>query len=112
MNGRAAKRIRSPGLEDPVPKKLVTSVDRTPVNRSVQANERTPSSARRMLNGIERGIRQVLTPRRNSLRREPVILDCKNMVNVTSTNSKNPGAVLQVLQAALEEKGIYCLING
>ncbi|XP_069676736.1 maternal embryonic leucine zipper kinase-like [Periplaneta americana] len=110
---RGAKRLRSPGLgdESPVPTKqgrcsrTLTPVAATP--------SRTPTSARKVLGSIERGLtrmRHMLTPRVRD--DQPTVLEGRALRNVSTTSSRNPEHVLGQLRHALDSKGIPCKQRG
>ncbi|XP_014470243.1 PREDICTED: maternal embryonic leucine zipper kinase-like isoform X2 [Dinoponera quadriceps] len=90
----------------------------TPEARNTQVS--TPSSARKVMMGLERGlnrVRYVLTPKRrvkneNADPDEPSILSGKGLSNVSSTCSSCPKYVLSKLRRALRRKGIMCRQKG
>lgn len=78
--------------------------------------ERTPKSSRKMFGSIEKSLdkmRNMLTPRRRIPSQQgPLIVESKNMYNVSTTGSKNPDQVLNDLRRALLNKGILCNQKG
>ncbi|XP_071529014.1 maternal embryonic leucine zipper kinase-like [Panulirus ornatus] len=78
--------------------------------------DRTPRSSRKVFGSIEKRLdkmRNMLTPRRKlSSDSGPLIVESKNLYNVSTTGSKNPDQVLQDLRRALLNKGILCTQKG
>ncbi|KAH0999027.1 hypothetical protein HUJ05_004399 [Dendroctonus ponderosae] len=121
---KAAKRPRSFVLEDssPVPSKKLTPRKETPFNtpdakKSFTGSNDTPGSARRMLGSLERSlhkVRHVLTPKKplHSISSGPVVLNSKELCNVSTTQCKDPEFVIAELSKALEKKGIVCTRKG
>ncbi|CAH1124901.1 unnamed protein product [Ceutorhynchus assimilis] len=116
---KALKRPRSPALLDeasPVPSKKLTPAKGTPL-KTPDRNE-TPSSARKLLLGsIERSLhkmRHALTPKKplDSINNSPIMLNNKNLCNVSTTQCKDPELVITELSRGLEKKGINCTRKG
>ncbi|KAK7070424.1 hypothetical protein SK128_005319, partial [Halocaridina rubra] len=78
--------------------------------------ERTPRSSRKVFGSIEKSLdkmRNMLTPRRRLANDNgPLVVESKNMYNVSTTGSKNPDQVLNDLRRALSNKGILCNQKG
>lgn len=115
---KGCKRIRSPGIEEkngPVSKK-VRQVGTPVVEKEEDSGNSRPSSARKVLEGIGKGLnraRSALTPRLMSMPNpQPVVLCGKNLCNVSSTASTDPDTVLSQLRDALNLKGITCTQKG
>lgn len=110
------KRIRSPTMTDksgPVAKKIKQTPTAKKTSRSSNS---TPRSARKVLEGIERGLnlaKSALTPRRNApANPQPAVLCGKDLCNVSSTASTSPDEILAQLRQALDAKGIICTQKG
>ncbi|XP_042241673.1 maternal embryonic leucine zipper kinase-like isoform X2 [Homarus americanus] len=78
--------------------------------------DRTPRSSRKVFGSIEKRLdkmRNMLTPRRKlNSDSGPLIVESKNLYNVSTTGSRNPDQVLHDLRRALQNKGILCNQKG
>ncbi|XP_050311659.1 maternal embryonic leucine zipper kinase-like [Anthonomus grandis grandis] len=119
------KRPRSSLLMDeasPVPtKKATPGAKGTPAVAAKTPDRRnlceTPGSARRMLGSIEKSfhkVRHVLTPKKPAtvVQEGPVVLNGKDLCNVSTTQCKDPEYVIVELCKGLEGKGITCTRKG
>ncbi|KAK9506875.1 hypothetical protein O3M35_008728 [Rhynocoris fuscipes] len=125
------KRGHATGSEDivsPIPAKMTTRQNKEIISTENTEYPATPPASaistpgNKLLCSIEKRykqVRNVLTPKKRTPANDKsekspttLLIDNKNLCNVSTTSFTNPREVLQKLNAALQEKGIICKIKG